>query len=183
MDRPTIEEDSNVILIGSSISNEYTRDKLNECDAFYRFHSDPQDKEHDHAIVQERQICYDAEKTRRADGREVFTCDYALIAAFQRRAQSIVVLAGCRAYGQLLLGDFLTNPAMVSALCDHVFSMDYQCILKANIQGRNYKYGGVVKLMVRHEPDGKWGQMGIDEGSMLTATESVGDSAIRQSHR
>jgi nucleoside phosphorylase len=144
----------NTILIGSSFSNPLTRHVLEEC--YYRFATDGHVD--GHAIVDATgRFCFNAETQTRTDGQKEFVKDYALVTVLRGHAQCTVVLAGCRAYGQAIVGECLTRPEIVERLSRVTQDQDFQAIVETSIVGRRYTYNGVRALVTRHRNQG-WKQ-------------------------
>lgn len=148
----------NRILIGSSISNVFTHAELEHNKAYFKFGTGADD----HAITDSKgNVCYDTKSIPRADDKHAYIADYALISAFRKSDSCVIILAGCRAYGQVLLGDFLSDSDHVEYLFRHVSKGDYQCVLEAKITGRDYIFGSIKSLMLRREGSDEWSHVRI----------------------
>ncbi len=60
-----------------------------------------------------------------------------------------VVLAGCRAYGQALLGDVLTDADRVNIMRRFSGDGDWQLVLGAKVVGREYEFSGIKAAFLR----------------------------------
>ncbi|MBI3841400.1 MAG: hypothetical protein HY297_05560 [Thaumarchaeota archaeon] len=146
----------NLVCIGSSVSNSRTRGILASQNAKYQFG----DGVHDHDIVGDAPDgeTIQSVKVRHAGAGSTmeWITDYGLLSVFRRKHQCSVVVAGCRAYGQLLLGDFLADDPAAEDLSRLVLGGDYQCVVRASVVGRDYSFDGIHSLWTRALPEGPW---------------------------
>jgi len=152
-----IYEPQNLILIGSSCSNAFTRDVLEGNRAYFLYG----EGESDHDIVdQEGKILYSAQTASRTGDEEEYIKDYSLISVFSSRNKSVVILAGCRAYGQLLLGDFLAEGDIIEEVFRHtILYRDFQCVLSVKVVGRHYRLDRIEELVVRKDIGANWDEL------------------------
>lgn len=143
----------NKIILGSTISNMFTHDVLRNL--YFRFGSGEQD----HDIIGPEGLKFTASyHATLHEGVRVLDTDFALITVVRKKTNSFVVLAGCRAYGQLFLGDFLSNAQQTDELVQIVPDGDFQCVLRVDVTGRQYRYGGIERVVVR-TGDNTWQQI------------------------
>ncbi len=144
---PQLPHTPNSVYIGSSISNQLTRAALRG--AYFQF--GPPKTAQDHDIVDRKgKTVYAAEKIGASQGSESFIKDYALLSALESNGERVVVVAGCRAYGQLILGDLLSNPRFVREfLLKHVYGKDFQCVVEVEVAGREYCMSRIPEIVVR----------------------------------
>jgi nucleoside phosphorylase len=146
----------NLVLIGSSVANVFTRNKLDQHRAFFRFgHSS---KDHD-IVDSSGKPCYAAKPeliNRGGEKLKQYLNDYAMISVFHEPNRSICILAGCRAFSQMLLGDFLTEGSFLESLYRHIYGCDYQCIIRVKITGRVYDYQDIPAFKKRPNADSPW---------------------------
>jgi adenosylhomocysteine nucleosidase len=146
----------NRIILGSSISNMYTHAELE--DMFFQFGTGMED----HDIVSENlRFAARFRELQHPQKSRVLDKDYGLISVRSTATGSVVVLAGCRAYGQLFLGDFLSDANLTDDLLQKVPENDFQCILRVNVSGRNYQMAGIERIVVRGT-NGKWHEIPIE---------------------
>ncbi len=114
-------EPLNRILLGSTVTNAHTEFYLQNL----HFQFDKGNRNHD-IISTTEDIRYSSSYSKpRNDGTKLLETDYALITAVRNVRDSIVVLAGCHAYGQLFLGDFLSNAQQTDELLQLVPEGDF----------------------------------------------------------
>lgn len=140
----------NLILLGSATNNAFTKEALK--DFYFKF--DVGDNDHD-IVAPDGGLRYSASLATNSRKTQVLETDYALISVKSTGKNAVVVLAGCRAYGQLLLGDFLSDPEKTDELLRLVPEGDFQCVLRVKVTGRQYSFNGIENLVVREE-DNKW---------------------------
>jgi hypothetical protein len=142
----------NKIAIGSSVSNDVARDALRS--ACFRFGTD----DDAHTIICPRQVRFQGQVHPSTGDRHKYIGDYGLISVFRRHRDRLVVLAGCHAYGQIVLGDFLAECSLVSQeLAPRVpESGDYQCVLRASVVGREAHYDGIKAFATRRTQTDQW---------------------------
>jgi len=145
----------NVVYIGSTVSNQLTRAQLKN--AFFYF------TDNRTIVNQSKTIeCHADTRPSRLD-QCTLVRDYALISAFHEKDQTKVVIGGCRAYGQLLTGDFLADSAQLEQLLRLVGHEDFQCVICAEIAGHSLVEYFVEHLVVRRGRQSKWQEIKIDE--------------------
>jgi adenosylhomocysteine nucleosidase len=149
--------DRNIILIGSSVSNVFTRETLDKFDAYYRYGDT---KENDHGLVdRDNNVRFDARtRTIRRGGRQIneYVKDYALVSVFHDGCRSISILAGCRAFSQMLLGDWLVEGDTIEELSRHIDGCDFQLIIEVQVTGRSYSFKRIVELTKRPRNSSAW---------------------------
>ncbi len=156
---PELTEDltafDNTILVGSSIANSFTRATLDQKGAFFYFGTEDEG----HAILsRDERFRFSTESQIVAQdrGKVTYVKDYGLLTVFSEAPGTTVILAGCRAFGQVLLGDFLYNSMYLEDLFRLVHRSDFQCIIEAQVVGRGYSFAGITALVSRESLDSEW---------------------------
>ncbi len=148
---------ANVILVGSTVCNSSTRVALKE--AYFRFGSGSDD----HTITDPSgKLRYEAQIDIQTDGCKDIVVDYGLVTVLRKSSQCTIVLAGCRAYGQVLIGDFLTDANNVEWLYQQTVGRDYQLVIATRVEGRKYSPAEVCAFVAR-DRGGKWQSVQLND--------------------
>ncbi|MBN2181788.1 MAG: 5'-methylthioadenosine/S-adenosylhomocysteine nucleosidase [Sedimentisphaerales bacterium] len=166
-------KNKNIILIGSSVANDFTQDILIDFNAFYHF-GDNESNDHD-IVDRNGKTCFAAKVSRRVVGGEVqkkYIKDYGLISVFHDGSRSICILAGCRAFSQMLLGDWLVEGNTIEGIYRHIYGCDFQLIIKVKVAGRSYNFEEIAMLKKREENSSEWRTVNLPT-SLIAKGESV----------
>jgi len=151
-------EPANLVVVGSSPSNLHTEAQMRDLGAFVHFGLKDRD------LVPVKGPPFSAETRAGHGGFQAFTNDYALISGFRTDEQSIMIIGGCRAYGQLAAGDLLADAGFLERLLHRVGADDFQCVVKAEIKGKSLARFLPRMLVVRKSIDHDWREVDIDRG-------------------
>lgn len=161
---------SNLILIGSSVSNRYTRYYLELANAYFRFGEHGTVEDHD-IVDHSGNNCFGAKKSplhvSMGTQKFYYEKDYALLSAFRlpipgkSTERRIVILAGCRAFSQVGLGDLLANNDFVKILANAIPIGDYQCVVDFDIYGREPSFNNIKEIWHREDKDHNWKKVNI----------------------
>ena len=159
-----LEHSMNLILIGSSVSNIKTRNLLDDGRSYFRFGTE--EKDHD-ILDYEGKVAFKAEEKDRPNGEKEYVADYVLVSVFRRGNQSSIVLAGCRAFSQLFIGDFFAEGFFVEDLFRIVPKGDFQCVIKIQVSGRDYWLDNVEKVVSRKSVSDIWSEENVEKLNRL----------------
>lgn len=125
----------NLILIGSPVTNPLSSNVLK--DQNYYFGSG----ENDHDILSHKgKKIYTVKFDRKSKSKERnIIRDYSMITKRSREGRVEIVLAGCRAYGQLALWDILESMDFYEQICHKMDEQDFQILIEVNVIGRTCK--------------------------------------------
>ncbi|MFA5262847.1 MAG: hypothetical protein WC378_03410 [Opitutaceae bacterium] len=169
--------DENVLLVGSSVANVFTQDQLAQNEAFYSFGQGASD----HDIIDKTgKVCFSAETIDSRRGSEYlkrYIKDYAMISVFHENTRSTCILAGCRAFSQMLLGDFLTDGIFLEDFYRHVYGCDFQCIIGVRVIGKDYDFPWIAAFKKRSTPNSPW----VDVNLPSDLVNDIGKSSISES--
>lgn len=160
----------NLILIGSSVSNRYTEQFLDIANAYFKFGQKNTDSDHD-IVDPSGRVCHKAEVDQlnvHGDTNKLyFKKDYALLSVLnvagssKNREKQVIVLAGCRAFGQVGLGEFLTDSEKVKILVDFIPRGDYQCIIGFNIHAKRPAFDRIEQIYHRSNRTQAWRKLDV----------------------
>ncbi len=142
----------NHVFIGSPYSNSGTRAIIQSVDLFYDYTG--------RAIVGDGEE-YSAQVKHEGGTFYTLKKDYALLSVFKKEHTRIVVLSGCRAYGQIACASISMNGELVRELLTRTNGKFFQCIFPVDVTNRNvYRMSGSPKLAVKEH--GVWQRVQLD---------------------